>query len=109
MPKIPAERVPDSSKGRDPAKAPSGGLCAGVAQFIEQLAAPTPTPGGGSASAAAAAMAAGLVCMVAAISRARRAHLQHESHLSEASSRLTTLRQELTSAVDATPSLTKLL
>ncbi len=37
-----------------------GGLRAGVEPFIEQLAAPTATPGGGSASAAAGAMAAGL-------------------------------------------------
>ena len=35
-----------------------GGLRAGAEPFIEQLAAPTATPGGGSASAAAAAMAA---------------------------------------------------
>ena len=42
------------------AKLPSGGLRAGVEPFVEQLAAPTATPGGGSASAAAAAMAAGL-------------------------------------------------
>src|SRR3954454_6660865 len=37
-----------------------GGLRAGVEPFIEQLAAPTATPGGGSASAAAGAMAAAL-------------------------------------------------
>src|SRR6201989_1871020 len=36
-----------------------GGLRAGVEPFIEQLAAPTATPGGGSASAAAAARAGG--------------------------------------------------
>lgn len=101
MPKIRAERVPDFSEGRDPAKAPSGGLSAGVVKFIEQLAAPTPMPAGGSASAAAAAMAAGLVCMVATISRGRKAHLQHESQLSEAISRLTTLRHELCSALDS--------
>ncbi len=55
MPKIPGECVSDFPAGRDPAKAPSGGLSADVAQFIEQLAAPTPTSAGGSASAAAAA------------------------------------------------------
>ena len=37
-----------------------GGLRAGVEPFVEQLAAPTATPGGGSASAASGAMAAGL-------------------------------------------------
>ena len=37
-----------------------GGIRAGVEPFIEQLAAPTVTPGGGSAAAASGAMAAGL-------------------------------------------------
>ncbi|HEY6823529.1 MAG TPA: glutamate formimidoyltransferase, partial [Steroidobacteraceae bacterium] len=37
-----------------------GGLRAGVEPFVEQLAAPTATPGGGSAAAASAAMAAAL-------------------------------------------------
>jgi formiminotetrahydrofolate cyclodeaminase len=101
MTKIRAERVPGFSEGRDPAKAPSGGLSAGVVKFIEQLAAPTPMPAGGCASAAAGAMAAGLACMVATISRGRKANLQHEGQLSEAIGRLTTLRQELCSAVDS--------
>ena len=37
-----------------------GGLRTGMEPFVEQLAAPTATPGGGSAAAAAGAMAAGL-------------------------------------------------
>ena len=101
MPKTPAECVANLPEGRDPAKSASSGLSAGVAPFIERLAAPTPTPAGGSASAAAAAMAAGLACKVAAISRRRKAHLQCESQLSEAIAWLTSLREELTSAVDA--------
>src|SRR6202522_3787778 len=72
-----------------------GGLRAGVEPFIEQLAAPTATPGGGSASAAAAAMAAGLAAMVAAMSRGKKAYLQHEPQLSAAIARLTALREEL--------------
>jgi glutamate formiminotransferase len=78
-----------------------GGLSAGVAPFIEQLAAPTATPGGGSAAAAAAAMAAGLAVMVASMSRGKKAYLQYESQLSEAVARLTPLRAELTEAIDA--------
>jgi glutamate formiminotransferase/formiminotetrahydrofolate cyclodeaminase len=78
-----------------------GGLRAGVEPFIEQLAAPTATPGGGSAAAAAAAMAAGLAVMVASMSRGKKAYLQHESQLSEAIARLTPLREELKAAVDA--------
>jgi glutamate formiminotransferase / formiminotetrahydrofolate cyclodeaminase len=78
-----------------------GGLRAGVEPFIEQLAAPTGTPGGGSASAASAAMAAGLAHMVAAMSRGKKAYAQYESQLSSAIARLGTLREELKSAIDA--------
>jgi len=91
----------NSSEDRDAAMSASGGLSAGVAPFIEQLAAPTPTPAGGSASAVAAAMAAGLASMVAEISHGSKAHLRHESQLSEAIGRLTSLRKELTAAIDA--------
>jgi len=78
-----------------------GGLRAGVEPFIEQLAAPTATPGGGCAAAAAGAMAAGLAHMVAAMSRGKKAYLQHESALSPAIARLATLREELKAAIDA--------
>ncbi|MGB7330659.1 MAG: formimidoyltransferase-cyclodeaminase, partial [Terriglobales bacterium] len=78
-----------------------GGLRAGVEPFIEQLAAPTATPGGGSAAAASGAMAAGLASMGASMSRGKKAYLQHESQLSEAIARLAQLREELKSAIDA--------
>jgi glutamate formiminotransferase/formiminotetrahydrofolate cyclodeaminase len=78
-----------------------GGLRAGVEPFVEQLAAPTATPGGGSAAAAAGAMAAGLAVMVASMSRGKKAYLQYESQLSAAIGRLGPLREELKSAVDA--------
>jgi len=78
-----------------------GGLRAGMEPFIEQLAAPTATPGGGSASAAAGAMAAGLAVMVAAMSRGKKAYLQYEAQLSTAIARLTPLREELKAAIDA--------
>jgi len=78
-----------------------GGLRAEVEPFVEQLAAPTATPGGGSASAAAAAMAAGLAAMVASMSRGKKAYLQYESQLSTAIAHLTPLREELKAAVDA--------
>ncbi len=78
-----------------------GGLRAGVEPFIEQLAAPTATPGGGSAAAASGAMAAALATMVASMSRGKKAYLQYESQLSEALARLATLREELKSAIDA--------
>src|SRR5579862_5048111 len=77
-----------------------GGLRAGVEPFIEQLAAPTATPGGGSAAAASGAMAAGLATMVASMSRGKKAYAQHAPQLSEAIARLTQLREELKSAID---------
>ncbi|HXE90510.1 MAG TPA: glutamate formimidoyltransferase [Terriglobales bacterium] len=78
-----------------------GGLRAGVEPFVEQLAAPTATPGGGSAAAAAGAMAAALAHMVAAMSRGKKANAQHEARLSDAIARLGRLREELKAAIDA--------
>ena len=78
-----------------------GGLRAGIEPFIEQLAAPTATPGGGSAAAASGAMAAGLAAMVASMSRGKKAYLQYESQLSEALAQLSILREELKGAIDA--------
>jgi len=78
-----------------------GGLRAGIEPFVEQLAAPTATPGGGSAAAASAAMAAGLATMVASMSRGKKAYLQYERELSEAIAKLASLREELKAAIDA--------
>src|SRR5499427_1335088 len=78
-----------------------GGLRAGAEPFIEQLAAPTATPGGGSASAAAGAMAAALGSMVAGMSRGKKAYVQYEPQLSAALARLAQLREELKAGIDA--------
>ncbi len=78
-----------------------GGLLAGIEAFVEQLAAPTATPGGGSAAAASGAMAAGLASMVASMSRGKKAYVQYEAALSEAIARLAQLREELKVAIDA--------
>jgi glutamate formiminotransferase len=78
-----------------------GGLRAGVEPFVEQLAAPTATPGGGSASAASGAMAAALATMVASMSRGKKAYVQYETQLSDAIARLSQLREELKAAIDA--------
>ncbi|MGH8133320.1 MAG: glutamate formimidoyltransferase, partial [Steroidobacteraceae bacterium] len=82
-------------------KAAVGGLRAGVEPFVEQLAAPTATPGGGSASAASAAMAAALAMMVASMSRGKKAYLQYERELTDAIARLGQLREEMQAAIDA--------
>lgn len=78
-----------------------GGLRAGVEPFVEQLAAPTATPGGGSAAAAGGAMAAGLASMVASMSRGKKAFAPYERKLSEAIARLSQLREQLKAAIDA--------
>src|SRR6266700_1842545 len=78
-----------------------GGLRAGVEPFIEQLAAATATPGGGSAAAASGAMAAGLATMVASMSRGKKAYVQYEHQLSEAISQLSQLREDLKASIDA--------
>src|SRR4030088_3336233 len=77
-----------------------GGWRAGVEPFIEQLAAPTATPGGGSAAAATAAMAAGLANMVASMSRTKRAYAQYEPQLITALAQLAQLREELKAGID---------
>jgi glutamate formiminotransferase / formiminotetrahydrofolate cyclodeaminase len=82
-------------------KTAGGGLRPGVEPFIEQVAAPTSTPGGGSASAAVAALAASLCSMVAGMSRGKKNYVQHDARLSEALIRLAHLREELKSAIDA--------
>ncbi|HEX5244673.1 MAG TPA: glutamate formimidoyltransferase [Tepidisphaeraceae bacterium] len=81
-------------------KAAIGGIRSGVEPFIEQLAAPTATPGGGSASAAAGAMAAGLATMVAGMSRGKKAYLQYERELSDAVAELGSIREQLKGSID---------
>ena len=81
-------------------KVAAGGLRSGIEPFIEQLAAPTAVPGGGSASAASGAMAAGLACMVASMSSGKKAYVEYESQLSEALGRLSHLRALLKAAID---------
>ncbi|MFZ0304090.1 MAG: glutamate formimidoyltransferase [Terracidiphilus sp.] len=94
-------RLADVMSGKAAAGNRNATLLAGIAPFIEQLAAPTATPGGGSAAAASAAMAAGLAVMVAAMSRGKKAYLQHDEALGAAIGRLTVLREELKAAIDA--------
>jgi glutamate formiminotransferase len=78
-----------------------GGIRAGVEPFVEQLAAPTAAPGGGSASAAAGAMATALGCMVAGMSRGKKAYVQYEVRLSDAIARLSEFREGFKAAIDA--------
>jgi glutamate formiminotransferase / formiminotetrahydrofolate cyclodeaminase len=69
--------------------------------FVDAVAEPTATPGGGSVSALAVALAAALGQMVAELSRKKKSHSMHVDKLSE---HLDVLRREadaLTEAIDA--------
>ena len=70
------------------------------ASFIEELAAPTPTPGGGSAGAYAGAMGAALVAMVAGVTMGKKKYAEVEAEMQAIRVVAENLRQELTQAVD---------
>src|SRR6266498_4103897 len=68
--------------------------------FIEELAAPTATPGGGSAAAYAGAMGAGLVAMVAGLTIGKKKYAEVEAQMQAIRVRAESLRKELTQAVE---------
>jgi glutamate formiminotransferase/formiminotetrahydrofolate cyclodeaminase len=70
------------------------------ASFIEELAAPTPTPGGGSAAAYAGAMGAALVAMVAGLTLGKKKYESVEAEMQAIRVVAENLRKELTQAVD---------
>jgi glutamate formiminotransferase / formiminotetrahydrofolate cyclodeaminase len=79
----------------------TGGKLAGWARpFLEAVAGPTATPGGGSVSAFAGAMAASLGQMVAGLSRKKKAQLAVVDKLSEALDNMRRVAEELTQAID---------
>ena len=68
--------------------------------FIEELASPTPTPGGGSAAAYAGAMGAALVAMVAGLTIGKKKYAEVEAGMQAVRVMAEGLRKELTLAVD---------
>ncbi len=70
------------------------------ADFLDALAAGTPTPGGGSAAAYAAAMGAGLVAMVAQLSMGKKKYAEVEDAMQGILAEAEALRARLTKAVD---------
>jgi glutamate formiminotransferase/formiminotetrahydrofolate cyclodeaminase len=68
--------------------------------FIEELAAPTATPGGGSAAAYAGATAAALVSMVAGLTIGKKKYASVEAQMQAIRVMAESLRKELTQAVD---------
>jgi glutamate formiminotransferase/formiminotetrahydrofolate cyclodeaminase len=68
--------------------------------FLDDLAAATPTPGGGSAAAHAGAMGAALVAMVARLTIGKKKYLAVEGQMNEILKQAERLRSDLTEAVD---------
>jgi glutamate formiminotransferase / formiminotetrahydrofolate cyclodeaminase len=83
-----------------PFDAKDGKLASMVRPFLEAVAAPAATPGGGSVSAYAGAMAAALGQMVAELSRKKKSQAVHFDKLSELLEELRKTRDELTEAID---------
>ena len=68
--------------------------------FLDAVAAPSATPGGGSVSAYAGAMAAALGQMVAGLSRKKKSQAAHGNQLSEQLEEMRKTADELTNAID---------
>ena len=68
--------------------------------FVDAVAAPTPTPGGGSVSALAGALAAALGEMVCNLSLGKKSLAAHHEQIKDALHRLTELRRQLSEQVD---------
>ena len=82
------------------AVAREGKLAALAQPFLEAVAAPTATPGGGSVSALAGALAACLGQMVAGLSRKKKSQAVYVNQLSEALEQLRKTATELAEAID---------
>ncbi len=70
-----------------------------TASFLDDLAAATPTPGGGSAAAFSAAMGAALVAMVAGLTIGKKKYAEVEAEMQAIRATAETLRADLTRAV----------
>jgi glutamate formiminotransferase len=84
-----------------PLETAKDGKLAGLARpFLDAVAAPTATPGGGSVSAFAGALAASLGQMVAGLSRKKKSQAGYVDELSAALDELRRTAAELTQAID---------
>lgn len=71
-----------------------------VEEFLARVAAPTPTPGGGSVSALAGAMSAALSRMVAGLARGKKGYEAVERELAEIEARGRVVQSRLEALVD---------
>jgi glutamate formiminotransferase / formiminotetrahydrofolate cyclodeaminase len=81
-------------------EAKEGKLASLARPFLDAVAAPSATPGGGSVSAYAAAMAAALGQMVAGLSRKKKSQAQHVDQLSMELDELRKTADQLAQAID---------
>src|SRR5690349_4184757 len=92
-------RLADALSGAPPAA--KDGKLAGLARpFLDAVATPSATPGGGSASAFAAALAASLGQMVAGLSRKKKSQAAYVEQLSAALDEMRKAVDELAEAID---------
>lgn len=83
-----------------PMEAPGGKLAQLARPFLDAVAAPAATPGGGSVAALAGALGAALGQMVAGLSRRKKAHAAHVEELSAAADELRRAADFLAEAID---------
>jgi glutamate formiminotransferase/formiminotetrahydrofolate cyclodeaminase len=83
-----------------PVEAPGGRLANLARPFLDAVAEPCATPGGGSVSAFAAALAAALGQMVAGLSRKKKSQVLHVDKLSEQLDELRRIAEELAQTID---------
>lgn len=72
-----------------------------LSEFLDALAKPEPTPGGGTAAAIAGAMGASLLMMVAGLAKSRTGSEEERVALAEARASLASVRDRLSSLADA--------
>lgn len=93
-------RLADALSGPPRMTAKDGKLAGLARPFLEAVATPSATPGGGSASAFAAALAAALGQMVAGLSRKKKSQAAYVDRLSAALDEMRKAADELAEAID---------
>jgi glutamate formiminotransferase / formiminotetrahydrofolate cyclodeaminase len=93
-------KLADALSGAPAEAGKDGKLSALARPFLDAVAAPTATPGGGSVSALAGALAASLGQMVAGLSRKKKSQAAHVDKLSAELDSLRRITDELAEAID---------
>ncbi|HET9995619.1 MAG TPA: glutamate formimidoyltransferase [Candidatus Acidoferrum sp.] len=93
-------KLADALSGAPLDVAKNGKLARLAQPFLDAVAAPTATPGGGSVAAFAGALAAALGQMVAGLSRKKKSQAAHMDELSTALDELRRTAEQLTKAID---------